>query len=132
MGRYTHVAGINRGPCVLKHKYQRHWNHGRPRAGFWGILEVPSIEPPWMGGSGRRALSTPPPPPPETKTRFPLDHIPNQKGAGTYPHLDRGWSISPTGNRKGAMQKAWIRAPYQKKPKQMPGAPGVVMLPLYK
>ena len=40
-----------------------------------------------------------------------------------------GQSISPTGkgpvhipNWKGAMQKAWIRAPYQKWPKKMPNA----------
>ena len=67
MGRYIHVAGNNRGPCVLKHKYHRHWNHRRPRVGFWGILGVPSIELLFGEGSGRRALSTPPPP--ETKTR---------------------------------------------------------------
>ena len=69
VGRYIHVAGINRGPCVLKHKYQRHWNHGRPQVCFWGIFGVPSIEP-LLGGSGRRALLTPPP---KTKTRPPLD-----------------------------------------------------------
>ena len=45
MGCRIHVAGINRGPCVLKHKYHRHWNHGRPRVSFWGFLGVPSIEP---------------------------------------------------------------------------------------
>ena len=28
------------------------------------------------------------------------------------------------------MQEAWIRAPYQKWPKKMPGAPGTLMLPL--
>ena len=69
MGRYIHVAGINWGPCVLKHKYHRHWNHGRPRVGFGDILGVPSIEPLLGARSGRRALS--PPPPPETKTRPP-------------------------------------------------------------
>ena len=49
MRRYIHVAGINRGPCVLKH---HRWNHGRPRVGFGGILGVPSIEPLWGGGGG--------------------------------------------------------------------------------
>ena len=46
-------------------------------------------------------------------------------GAGPYPQPERGQSISPTGkgpvhipNRKGAMQKAWIRAPYQNWPKR--------------
>ena len=63
--------------------------------------------------------------------------IPGAKGqihivhiqANPYPQLDRGWSISPAGkglvhipNRKGAMQKAWIRAPYQTWPKKMSGA----------
>ena len=55
---YT-VAAINQGPCVLEHNYHHHWNHGRPRVGFWGIFGVASIEPP--RGPGRRALSPPPP-----------------------------------------------------------------------
>ena len=68
MGCYIHAAGINWGPCVLKHKYLRHWNHGRPRVGFGGFWGVPSIEPFLVlggggGGSGQRALSTPPLPP---------------------------------------------------------------------
>ena len=63
VGRYIHVAGINRGPCVLKHKYHRHWNHGRPWVGFWGILGVPSIEP-LLGGGVRPEGSIPPPPRP--------------------------------------------------------------------
>ena len=62
MGRYIHVAGINLGPCVLKHKYHRHWNHGRPRVGFGGILGVPSIEP-LLGGGVRLEGSIDPPPP---------------------------------------------------------------------
>ena len=40
-----------------------------------------------------------------------LVHIPNWKGAGPYPQP-----------AKGAMQKAWIRAAYQKWPQKMPGA----------
>ena len=54
-------------------------------------------------------------------------HIPNWKGASPYPQLERGQSISPIGkgpvhipSQKGAMQNAWIRAPYQKWPKKMP------------
>ena len=50
-------------------------------------------------------------------------------GFAQYAQLERGRSISPTGKgpihipkQKGAMQKAWIRAPYQKWPKKMPGA----------
>ena len=61
MGRYIYVAGINLGPCVLKHKYHRHWNHGRPRVGFWGILGGPSIEP-LLGGGPAGGLYRPPPP----------------------------------------------------------------------
>ena len=48
--------------------------------------------------------------------------------AGGYPQLERGHSISPTRkepvhipNQKGAMQKPWIKAPYQKWSKKMPG-----------
>ena len=57
MGRYINVAR----PCVLKHKYHRHWNHGRPRVGFWGILGVPSIEP-LLGGGGPAGGLYPPHP----------------------------------------------------------------------
>ena len=92
MGHYIHVAGINWGPCVLKHKYHRHWNHGHPRAGFWGILEVPSMEP-LLGGSGQRALSTPPPPP-ETKTRFPLLYAACQTNATLLPTKTKGLEFS--------------------------------------
>ena len=71
MGHYIHVARINRGPCVLKHKYHQHGNHGRTRVNFWGVWGVPSIEPflvcGW--GAGQRALSTPPP---EVKARLAL------------------------------------------------------------
>ena len=63
MGRYIHVAGINWGPCVLKHKYHRHWNHGRPQVGFWGILGVLSIEP-LLGEVRPEGSITPPPPAP--------------------------------------------------------------------
>ena len=54
-------------------------------------------------------------------------HIPSWQGAGPYPQPESGQSISPTRkgpvhipNRKGAMQKASIRAPYQKKPGARP------------
>ena len=63
MGRYIRVARINRGPCVLKHKYHRHWNHGRPRVGFWGIFGVPSSEPFFSGGGVWLEGSIDPPPP---------------------------------------------------------------------
>ena len=61
MGCYIHVAGINWGPYVLKHKYHRHWNHGRPRFGFGGILGVLSIEP-LLGGVQPEGSIDPPPP----------------------------------------------------------------------
>ena len=48
---------------MFKHKYHRHWNHGRPQVGFWGILGVLSIEP-LSGGEGLAGgLYRPPPPP---------------------------------------------------------------------
>ena len=72
MGRYIHVAGINWGPCVLNHKYHRHWNHGRPRIGFWGISWVRSIKPLFGGWGGVWPEgSIDPPCPPEMKTRPP-------------------------------------------------------------
>ena len=52
-------------------------------------------------------------PPPDAISISPTEkgpvHIPNRKEAGPYPQLER------------AIQKAWIRAPYQKWPKKMPG-----------
>ena len=59
-----------------------------------------------------------------SRHRTPL--VPNMKAlvsSGGCPQPERGRSISLTiPNRKGAMQEAWIRAPYQKWPKKMQGA----------
>ena len=74
MGHYIHVAGIKRGPCVLKHKYHRHWNHGRPWVGFWGILGVLSIEP-LLGGGLAGGLYRPPPPPGKRKPGLPKGRL---------------------------------------------------------
>ena len=59
MGRYIHVVEINPEPCVLKHKYHRHWNHGRPRVVFGGILGSRQLSP-FGGGGPARGLYRPP------------------------------------------------------------------------
>ena len=69
MGGDVHVAGSDRGPCVLKHKYHRHWNHGRPRVGYWGVLGVPSIEPFEGGVRPEGSIDTPLP---QVKARLPI------------------------------------------------------------
>ena len=82
MGRYIHVARINRGPGVLEHKYHRHRNHGGPRVGFCGYFVVPVYWTPFLGGVSAGGLyRPPPPPPPETKTRHPL-----QDFCRPFPH----------------------------------------------
>ena len=102
MGRYIHVAGINRGPCVLEHKYHRHWNHGCPRVAFWGILGVLSIEPLLGGGGGPAGGLYRPPPrnensashgpapslPPQTQNEFPpRSPFSNDPAAKTDPQI---------------------------------------------
>ena len=78
---HTCVAGIDREPGVLKHKYHRHLNHKGPEVGFGGFRQLSLF---WGGGSSQGALSTPPPPidhAPVTRGRmraqFPLPHGPN-------------------------------------------------------
>ena len=63
---HTCVAGIDRGPSVLKHKYHRHLNHEGPEGGFVGSRQL-SL---WGGGSSQGALSTPPPP--KCKPGYPM------------------------------------------------------------
>ena len=54
---HTCVAGIDRGPSVLKCSYHRHLNHKGPEGGFGGSHQLS----PFWGGSSQGALSTPPP-----------------------------------------------------------------------
>ena len=96
MRRYIHVAGINRGPCVLKHKYHRHWNHGCPRV-FWGSRQLS----PFWGGSSWRALSTPSPPANE-KTASP-------RTLGGYPRTQRKISVVACTGHAGASAQLHCR-----------------------
>ena len=55
---HTCVAGIDRGPSVLKHKYHPHLNHEVPEGGFGGSRQLS----PYGGGLARGSITPPPPP----------------------------------------------------------------------
>ena len=70
---HTCVAGIDRGPSFLKHKYHRHLNHEGPEGGFGGSRQLSLF---WGGEVLATWLYRPPPPPSKCKpARLPQWHL---------------------------------------------------------